>query len=131
MNKLLSLSFLIAALQASSNAYAIDDCSKGKSVQQVYDCAEKNRVEAEADLNKEYAATKSRVEYYLKSDQAEKKRYLDTLLTSQRAWLKYREHDCMLDGYAADKNSDASIAYISMCIADFDIARMKRLKEIP
>lgn len=131
MHKLLSFSLLIAVLQASSTVYAIDDCSKGKSVQQVYDCAEKNRVEAEADLNKAWQATKNRVESVFSANESGRKEYLDTLLTSQRAWLKYREHDCMLDGYAADKNSDASIAYISMCIADFDIARIKRLKEIP
>ncbi|WP_311202180.1 lysozyme inhibitor LprI family protein [Erwinia pyrifoliae] len=130
INKLLSLSLLILALQAST-AYAIDDCSKGKIDPKVYACADKNRIEAEADLNKEYAATKSRVEYYLKSDQAEKKRYLDKLLAAQRAWLKYREYDCQLAGCAADEGSNPSITFTNVCITNRNIERIKRLKKIP
>ncbi|CCP08369.1 hypothetical protein BN440_3365 [Erwinia amylovora MR1] len=49
---------------------------------------QKKRIEAEADLNKEYIAAKKRVEYYLNSGQAEKQQYLDNLLAAQRAWLK-------------------------------------------
>lgn len=130
MNKLLSLSLLTFVLQVNT-AYAIDDCSKGKIDPEVYACAEKNRIESEADLNKEYAATKSRVEYYLDSDQAEKKRYLDTLLAAQRAWLKYREYDCQLAGYAADEGSNPSINFTNICITNRNIERIKRLKKIP
>lgn len=130
MNKLLSLSLLTFALQANT-AYAIDDCSKGKIDAEVNACAEKNRIEAEADLNKEYAVTKSRVEYYLKSDQAEKKRYLDTLLAAQSAWLKYREYDCKLTDYAADEGTNFRVSYINMCITDPDVERIKNLKKIP
>lgn len=130
MNKLLSLSLLTFALQAST-AYAIEDCSKGRIDAEVNACAEKNRIEAEANLNKEYIAAKKRVESTYDSDQAGKKQYLDTLLIAQRAWLKYRENDCKLAGYAADEGTNLRISFINMCITDANLERIKSLKGIP
>ncbi|WP_331421874.1 lysozyme inhibitor LprI family protein [Erwinia tasmaniensis] len=88
-------------------------------------------MEAEADLNKEYIAAKKRVESTYDSDPAEKKQYLDTLLAAQRTWLKYRENDCKLAGFAADEGTNVRIAFINMCITDANLERIKKLKEIP
>nr|WP_237703627.1 lysozyme inhibitor LprI family protein [Erwinia sp. Ejp617] len=76
-------------------------------------------------------AAKNRVESTYDSDQAEKKQYLDTLLVVQRAWLKYREYDCRLAGYAADKGTNLRTSFINMCITDANLERIKKLKEIP
>jgi len=74
--------------------------------------SKKNKNETELDLNKEYKLAKTRVETLFKGK--ELRQYMDTLTEAQRAWLKYRDNDCKLALYAADKGSDLSNANISM-----------------
>lgn len=114
-----------------SPAHAMSDCSKGNNDQEVYSCAQQNRNETEISLNKEYKLAKSRVENLYKGDDKELSQYMDTLTEAQRGWLKYRENDCKLASYAADKGSDLSNANINMCTSELNEQRIKRLKLIP
>jgi len=111
--------------------YAISDCSNSNNDQEVYTCAQNNRNETELDLNKEYKLAKTRVETLFKGDNKELSQYMDTLTEAQRAWLKYRENDCKLASYAADKGSDLSDANINMCTSELNEQRIKKLKLIP
>ncbi len=104
---------------------------KGNNDQEVYTCAQKNRNETELDLNKEYKLAKTRVETLFKGDDKELSQYMDTLTEAQRAWLKYRDNDCKLASYAADKGSDLSNANINMCTSELNEQRIKKLKLIP
>lgn len=114
-----------------SPVHATSDFSSGNNDQEVYTCAQKNRNETELDLNKEYKLAKTRVETLFKGDNKELSQYMDTLTEAQRAWLKYRDNDCKLASYAADKGSDLSNANINMCTSELNEQRIKKLKLIP
>ncbi|MCU8585946.1 lysozyme inhibitor LprI family protein [Erwinia pyrifoliae] len=131
MNRLLSLSLLLAGLQISCSAYAIDDCAKETSDPAVFTCAEKNKDTAEKNLNHEYLAAKKRIDDVFSSEADVKKEYLATLIESQRGWLKYRDGQCKLFAHVADKNSNPYIVFTNNCIAELDENRSKQLKEIP
>lgn len=114
-----------------SPVFATSDCSSGNNDQEVHTCTQKNRNETELDLNKEYKLAKTRVETLFKGDNKELSQYMDALTEAQRAWLKYRENDCKLASYAADKGSDLSNANINMCTSELNGQRIKKLKLIP
>ena len=114
-----------------SPVHAMSDCSKGNNDQEVYSCAQQNRNETEIELNKEYMMAKARVETLFKGDDKELSQYMSTLTDAQRAWLKYRENDCKLASYAADKGSDLSSANLNICTSELNEQRIKKLKLIP
>lgn len=114
-----------------SSVYAMNACSMGNNGQEVYSYAQKNRNETEVDLNKEYKLAKNRIETLFKGDNKELSQYMDTLTEAQRAWLKYRENDCKLASYAADKGSDLSNSYINMCASELNEQRIKKMRLIP
>lgn len=130
MRSYLSLLLCITAFYVSP-VHAISDCSTGDNDQEVYTCAQKNRNETELDLNKEYKLAKARVETLFKDENKELSQYMDALTEAQRAWLKYRENDCKLASYAADKGSDLSSSYSNMCASELNEQRIKKLKLIP
>ena len=131
MKNLLFISMFATGFFALQPAYATTDCAQGNNDQEVYTCAQKNRNETELDLNKEYKLAKTRVETLFKGDDKELSQYMDTLTEAQRAWLKYRDNDCKLAFYAADKGSDLSNANINMCTSELNKQRIKKLKLIP
>lgn len=130
MKNYFSLLLCVTAFYVSP-VYAISDCSNGNNDQEVYTCTQKNRNETELDLNKEYKLAKTRVETLFKGDNKELSQYMDALTEAQRAQLKYRENDCKLASYAADKGSDLSNANINMCTSELNEQRIKKLKLIP
>ncbi|MDK2632469.1 DUF1311 domain-containing protein [Pantoea stewartii subsp. indologenes] len=131
MKKILLSTLLIVGMQVLNPVYALSDCSQGNNDQEVYSCAEKNKSETEVMLNKEYKAVKSRVQELYKGNDEELNKYISTLTEAQRAWLKYRENDCELASFAADKGSDASLSYINICLYEHNEQRIKKLKMIP
>ncbi|MDF7785499.1 MULTISPECIES: lysozyme inhibitor LprI family protein [Pantoea] len=131
MEKILLSTLLIVGMQVLNPVYALSDCSQGNNDQEVYSCAEKNKSETEVMLNKEYKAAKSRVQELYKGNDEELNKYISTLTEAQRAWLKYRENDCELASFAADKGSDASLSYINICLYEHNEQRIKKLKMIP
>lgn len=87
--------------------HAMSDCSKGNNVQEVNECAEKNKTESELNLNKEYKAAKARIEKIYKGHGEESSQYRSAFVDTQRNWLKYRDSQCGLEAYAAEQGSDA------------------------
>lgn len=110
---------------------AMSDCSKGNNDQEVYNCARKNRSQTEIDLNKEYKLAKARVETLFEGDNKALSQYMSTLTDAQRAWLQYRDNDCKLASYVADKGSDLSNANFNMCTSELNEQRIIKLKLIP
>lgn len=122
---------LCATIVYVSPGHAMSDCSSGNNVPEVYSCAQKNRNETELELNKEYKIAKARVETLFKGDNKALSQYMATLTEAQRAWLKYRDNDCKLASYAADKEIDLSNANINMCTSELNEQRIKKVKLIP
>ena len=55
--------------------------------------------------------------------------YGDTLLESQRAWLRYRDTECAIEGYAA-RGGSMEPMLIATCKATMTTARRKALAEL-
>lgn len=112
-------------------AHAMSDCSKGNNVQEVNECAERNKTEAELNLNKEYKAAKTRIEQIYKGHDQESSQYRSAFLDTQRNWLKYRDSQCRLEAYAAEQGSDAYVSVMNFCIDRLDKERTAILKQLP
>lgn len=110
---------------------AMSDCSKGNNVQEVNECAEKNKTESELNLNKEYKAAKARIEKIYKGHGEESSQYRSAFVDTQRNWLKYRDSQCGLEAYAAEQGSDAYVSAINFCIDRLDQERTAILKQLP
>lgn len=112
-------------------AHAMSDCSNGNNVQEVNECAERNKKESELNLNKEYKAAKTRIEQIYKGHDQESSQYRSAFLDTQRNWLKYRDSQCGLEAYAAEQGSDAYVSAMNFCIDRLDKERTTILKQLP
>lgn len=122
---------LCATVFYVSPVHAMSDCSKGNNVQEVNECAEKNKTESELNLNKEYKAAKARIEKIYKGHGEESSQYRSAFVDTQRNWLKYRDSQCGLEAYAAEQGSDAYVSAINFCIDRLDQERTAILKQLP
>ena len=94
---------------------------------------------ASADYQREDAAMtvqwRKTLSYMRKQDgelnlNTDKRRnYADTLLESQRAWLRYRDAQCAIEGYAA-RGGSLEPMLIADCKARLTAARRKALFEL-
>lgn len=130
MRSYLSLMLCISAVYTFP-VHAMSDCSKGNNVQEVNECAEKNKTESELNLNKEYKAAKTRIEQIYKGHDQESSQYRTAFLDTQRNWLKYRDSQCRLEAYAAEQGSDAYVSVMNFCIDRLDKERTAILKQLP
>ena len=111
--------------------HAMSDCSNGNNVQEVNECAARNKKESELNLNKEYKAAKTRIEQIYKGHDQESSQYRSAFLDTQRNWLKYRDSQCGLEAYAAEQGSDAYVSAMNFCIDRLDKERTAILKQLP
>nr|WP_242634143.1 lysozyme inhibitor LprI family protein [Pantoea allii] len=130
MNNYLSL-LLCVSVPYVSSVHAMSDCSKGNNVQEVNECAEKNKTESELNLNTEYKAAKTRIEQIYKGHDQESSQYRSAFIDTQRNWLKYRDSQCGLEAYDAEKGSDAYVSVMNFCIDRLDKERTAILKQLP
>lgn len=111
--------------------HAMSDCSNGNNVQEVNECAARNKKESELNLNKEYKAAKTRIAQIYKGHDQESSQYRSAFLDTQRNWLKYRDSQCGLEAYAAEQGSDAYVSAMNFCIDRLDKERTAILKQLP
>ncbi|KAA6128285.1 DUF1311 domain-containing protein [Candidatus Pantoea gossypiicola] len=125
--------YLLLCVLASyvSSVQAMSDCSNGNNTQEVNECAEKNKIESELTLNKEYKAAKNRIEHFYKGHDQEFSQYRSAFLDTQRHWLKYRDSQFRLEAYAAEEGSDAYVSVMNFCIDRLDKERTAILKQLP
>ena len=65
----------------------------------------------------------------LNSNSDKRPNYGDTLLESQRAWLRYRDSQCAIEGYAA-RGGSMEPMLIASCKATLTAARRKTLSKL-
>ncbi|QGY29709.1 lysozyme inhibitor LprI family protein [Pantoea cypripedii] len=129
MNK----SVVIATLLTLYQGYAIaqDVCSNAVSVAESYACRKEERITSEKILNSEYLAAKKRIEDEYKSSPVDLKDYLDILMKSQRGWLIYRDGQCNLESFLAEKGTIVHDTLNDTCLSRIDMVRVEQLKTIP
>ena len=125
---------MIAAILLLAAAPADDlDCSTGDLPQQGLNiCAARDYEKADAELNAQWKATAAAMK---DSDRAIDRTYdkqpghFETLLASQRAWLTYRDKQCLVESFAMRGGSAAPMIH-GFCMAELTRARTAQLKAL-
>lgn len=112
-------------------ALAAEDCSSLGNNSAVLKCASENKASAEKKLNQSWSDAKKRIAEAYQSDASLGKTYQQTLLDSQRAWLKYRDSHCKLEAFLAEEGSSVNQALTSNCLARLDEERSQQLQKMP
>lgn len=129
--KRLFLSVIIFLFYTNASASEKVACIDNNLAQETYECINDEMNVIESSLNNEYQAAKKRINDVYSGSVKERDEYLRVFTESQRSWLKYRDGDCELASIAAEKNSDASMAYRRICVADLDRERIAKIKQVP
>jgi uncharacterized protein YecT (DUF1311 family) len=85
---------------------------------------------ADAAMNAQYRQTMAemkKMDGYNAPDATTGPSYQNALLAAQRAWIAYRDAECVVEGYEFRGGSAESIAH-AQCIADLTRARTRQLK---
>jgi uncharacterized protein YecT (DUF1311 family) len=104
------------------------DCLDPRDQSTMTLCAGIDFTDADAELNKIWPALKKAEE---ENDKATgKDEYVQALLASQRAWLKYRDLECVRQGFEAHGGSMEPML-VSTCMAQLTRERVKQLTADP
>lgn len=97
-------------------------------------CAANDFVLADQELNAAWALARAKTKELDKSyaeypgpPEANPRGYFELLLSAQRAWLKYRDEHCKLDGYGA-RGGSLEPLLVSTCKTALTKARTKELR---
>ncbi|MCG8708172.1 DUF1311 domain-containing protein [Brenneria sp. 4F2] len=89
------------------------------------------KTSAESALNTAYRDAKKRIETAYSADADLGRRYLQTLLDSQRGWLKYRDGQCDLEAFLAEEGTKANDQLTDGCVSKMDRERIVQLNAMP
>lgn len=125
---ILALGLCLGLMMASSvEAQEAGPCDDAQTTIEIGECVSKAYKAADAELNtvwKEVMGTFAKNDYMPAADL---KTWKETLLASQRAWIKFKEEDCETVRYEWWGGSGASNAIV-FCLLDHTTARTKDLK---
>lgn len=113
----------------SASVFAEDNsvCANAETTVDMRACLNQAYDRADADLNavwKKVMASLANADYM---PAKERKAWKEELLTSQRAWITFKEHDCDAVGFEWWGGTGASGAILS-CLLDHTTARTQNLK---
>lgn len=131
---------MISALLLSLQAAGMPPCNQAKADQgiqiEMNICAAHDFQKADDALNAQWTITSEKmksqdVEYekYKSSFEPPAPGYFESLLEAQRAWLKYRDAHCRLDGYNA-RGGSLEPLLVSTCRTALTEKRTQELREI-
>ena len=121
---------LIAAV-ALMAVQAEPNCQDPKSQPEMNHCSHLAYEAADAAMNIQWKPLAAKMQERDKDFGVADKRlsYLDALLASQRAWLKFRDAHCVSEGYFARGGSMEPMV-VSGCLEQITLARTKQLHEL-
>ncbi|WP_052696957.1 lysozyme inhibitor LprI family protein [Pantoea sp. SM3] len=129
MKKGIIIFLFISVLQNYANAQG--ECSKVANDGGVFACFNSAKQAAEKTLNREYIAAKKRINAEYSASMADLKSYMTTLTDTQRGWLKYRDGQCSLESFMAEKGTLTHDTLTDKCVARIDLERVEQLKSMP
>lgn len=118
---------LLAAPEATE-AQDVNPCANAATTIEIGECLDKAYTNADAELNSVWKQVMARVGGADYLPAKERKAWKEELLSSQRAWVQFKEHDCDAVGFEWYGGSGAAGAILSCLLAHTE-ARTKDLKE--
>nr|WP_275950672.1 lysozyme inhibitor LprI family protein [Croceibacterium selenioxidans] len=89
---------------AAADSEALDDCADPQAQQDMNRCAYQDFQSADAALNEEWATTVAAMkaaDAEIDREHDQQPGHYETLLEGQRAWLKYRDAQCLMESFEA------------------------------
>lgn len=130
--KILSLSLVACFFSIFTNySFAYDKCDNAISDAEINECYNSKKIESEHNLNNEYSNAKKRISEAYSSSSSDSENYINILLESQRGWLKYRDGQCELESYLAEKGTVTHDSLYNKCLSRIDDLRIIQLKNMP
>lgn len=127
------MSLLLAVLAAGAAAAEPKlNCDDPQTQMELNFCAAEDAKKADAALNRQWTVTSAAMKAQDKAGYAPKDGrpgYFAALLEAQRAWIKFRDLECRVEGFAMRGGSAESMVY-SGCLAEVTRARTAQLKMI-
>ncbi len=120
---------ILLALAAANPALKCDD---PQTQIELTMCAGEDAKKADAELNRQWAATAAIMRAQDKAGYAPKDGrpgYYAALLEAQRAWIKFRDLECRIEGFSM-RGGSAEPMVINSCLAEVTRARTKQLKQL-
>jgi uncharacterized protein YecT (DUF1311 family) len=121
---------VILLLVLAAAADAVPDCRDPRTQFEMNVCAAEDYKKADAELNRQWAATVARMRAQDKAGSVHRDGrpgYHAALLEAQRAWIKFRDLECRVEGYAM-RGGSAEPMIVSGCLAEATRARTKQLR---
>jgi len=115
----------------SVSSFAIDDCSNAVSDAEINSCYTSAKNNVENELNVEYKKAKDRINKEYSTIKDENDKYNNLFVESQRGWLKYRNGQCELESFIAEKGTVTHDTLYNKCISNLDKIRIEQFKNIP
>lgn len=121
---------LLAAMSAATEPQL--KCDDPQTQAEINMCAAEDARQADAALNRQWAATAAKMRAQDKAAYAPKDGrpgYYAALLEAQRAWIRFRDLECRVEGYAM-RGGSAEPMMISGCLAAVTRARTAQLRDM-
>ena len=118
--------------QAGAAAPAAGKCANAQTQLEMNLCAAADAKAADAALNRQWAVTAAIMRRQDKAGSTPKDGrpgYYAALLEAQRAWIRFRDLECRVAGFAMRGGSAEPMA-ISGCLAEVTQARTKQLRDM-
>lgn len=122
------IAFALAFAAASTGA----NCDNATTQVDINACMAQDYRTADAELNRQWVLNVAAAKAQDKTRIAQTDKrpgYYVTLLESQRSWLKFRDAQCRIEGYAM-RGGSAEPMVVSGCLAGLTRERSKQLKDM-
>ncbi|KAF0861813.1 lysozyme inhibitor LprI family protein [Pseudomonas sp. LD120] len=106
------------------------DCVNISVSEQVERCARQDKELADNALNQSYQALLGRVHTQYPSHMLQEQEYLSKLRNAQRAWIKYRDHTCVLEAFEVEPGKPAHATLINLCVTRLSKERTRYLEQL-
>ena len=123
---------MIALALALAAANTGPSCDNAMTQMDINSCMAQDYRAADAELNRQWVLNVAAAKAQDKTRIAQTDKrpgYYATLLESQRSWLKFRDAQCRIEGYAM-RGRSAEPMVVSGCLAGLTRERSKQLKDM-
>lgn len=109
---------------------ANDECSNIQLSDQIFLCSKKTYENSDKQLNKTYKSLITTITEEYKSQPVLKNEYIEKIKISQRAWVSFRDANCVAYSFQIDSKSQAYETSVYSCKNDMTRKRIDELNSI-